>query len=651
MGRPYVTELSELDATYEWCMQAPVEDLARSIGKTANNGLIAVGSGGSLTSAHFASFLHTFFTGQVSQVFTPYELVASSQSLGPFAVLVCSAGGSNPDILLVTEFALKRAPRTLFGITTQIRSPLQEILHSAGWAPCHSFRTPTKKDGFLATNSLLAMILLLIRAYELVFGTDPCLPPTFAAMLHPDITRDKFKEAYGRQACPVLERATLVVLHGLPTKPAAMDIESRMTESALTHVQPADFRNFAHGRHHWLSRHAASSGVLAFTERGDAISKGTLKLIPASIPRVEILVEPGIRGALAAVCHSLFLPEIAATPGYDPGRPRVASFGRKLYHLRALSKLVTQSCASLERLNLAVERKTGLPLSALSLRGELKLWHKHYFDFVQRLARAKIQAVVLDYDGTLCAPPRRFSGLTPDIANRLNQLLDAGLTIAVATGRGKSVREALRRVITVPQHRDRVIVGYHNGAEIATLSDLRCPTANQQLASELNSIAKALEDNTAIKKSAVVNAKGRQITLEPLPLANNEVIFKEVTGIIRQDGNRDVSIVTSGHSMDILGSGVSKTNVVKEVVRRLNLPKNGATSILCIGDRGCAPGNDWDLLRHPLSLSVDEVSADSSTCWNIAKPGLRFQSACFEYLERLKTGRKGMRFDVNGFKP
>ena len=48
----------------------------------------------------------------------------------------------------------------------------------AEWPICHAFATPTKRDGFLATNSLLATLVLLVRAYELWAGSRRLLPAT-----------------------------------------------------------------------------------------------------------------------------------------------------------------------------------------------------------------------------------------------------------------------------------------------------------------------------------------------------------------------------------------------------------------------------------------------------------------------------------------
>lgn len=649
MGRPYAAELLELDATYDWAIHAPVSELARSIAQSVHHPLITVGSGGSLTSAHFASLLHTRLTGQASQTTTPYELVATAQRLEGSAVLICSAGGSNPDVVTAAELLIHRIPRQLIAVTTKSGSPLQKQLDAALWPRCHAFETPTKKDGFLATNSLLATIVLLIRAYETWAAATPGLPPSLDELLHPAGTRREFIDQFRQHVSSVVERSTLVVLHGAASKPAAMDVESRFTEAALANVQLADYRNFAHGRHHWLARHAATSAVLAFAEEGDDIARRTLALLPASIPRWLVSVEPGLRGALSAVCHSLFLANVAGTAkGIDPGRPHVPTFGRKLYHLKAMPRLHSRADSAQERMSLAIERKTGRPLSSLAAQGQLECWSAHYRAFVERLSAARIRGLVIDYDGTLCAPHRRLDGPASDVLKRLNALLSAGVTVAIATGRGKSLREALYKHVISAANRARLIVGYHNGAEIAPLGEKTCPPSERPLVPELATIAKAFQDSNTVLRHATVEAKGKQISLAILPSGDATVLLNEAVRLVARYGACGTSLVNSSHSVDVIAPGVSKENVVKHLAKLLRITDGGATSILCIGDRGRPPGNDADLLRHPLSLSVDEVSEDPSTCWAIAEPGLRFDLACLEYLTRLRPAKSGLRFNAKG---
>lgn len=653
MGRPYASELLELDATYAWCMAVSVDALTRSIALASRGPLFCVGSGGSLTAAHFATFLHTRFTGEISQTFTPFELASTSQQLLDASVLICSAGGSNPDVIAAASFSIQRNPRQLFAVTTRSRSPLQLRLAEAVWPTCHAYSTPTRKDGFLATNSLLATIVLLTRAYEASAGADSSLPKTLGELLHAGVSRSTFAVQILADLLPLVRRSTLIVLHGASTKPAAMDVESRFTEAALAHAQPADYRNFAHGRHYWLARHANSSAMLAFAEAGESVAKKTLALIPAEIPKHEFRVESGARGAIAAICYSIFLASAAGeSKGIDPGRPHVPTFGRRLYHLRAMPGTNGGAREADHRMNLAIERKTRSSISALAARGQLDGWQEHYRTFVARLATARFRAIVVDYDGTLCGPERRLAGPSDDVVTRLAELLDSGLTIAIATGRGKSVREELRKRFRSSAHRARVIVGYHNGAEIGSLSDTQCPPTSLPLIAELEPIAEALRASGAVARNATTQAKGKQISLEMLPLGDLNVILAEASRAVRAHRHcEQVSIVTSSHSVDIIAAGVSKSNVVGRLLCEFSSSSQHETAILCMGDRGRAPGNDADLLRHPLSVSVDEVSDDPLTCWAIAAPGTRFDIACLEYLTRLRPGKSGARFDVKGVTP
>jgi hypothetical protein len=80
-----------------------------------------------------------------------------------------------------------------------------------------------------------------------------------------------------------------------------------------------------------------------------------------------------------------------------------------------------------------------------------------------------------------------------------------------------------------------------------------------------------------------------------------------------------------------LAPDVSKRNLVlacEEVAKKIGNP--GVA--LCIGDRGEWPGNDYEFLSTPYSLSVYTVSADSESCWNLSQAGHRGVQATMEYL-------------------
>jgi hypothetical protein len=85
---------------------------------------------------------------------------------------------------------------------------------------------------------------------------------------------------------------------------------------------------------------------------------------------------------------------------------------------------------------------------------------------------------------------------------------------------------------------------------------------------------------------------------------------------------------------------VSKLRVVREISALL---KCDSHRILCIGDKGCWPGNDFELLAMPYALSVDEVSTEISTGWNLAMPGERGTEATVRYLKKLVKSKGGFR--------
>lgn len=648
MGRPYATELEELHRTYAWALETRVDALADAIAASTQGPLLAVGSGGSLTAAHFACFLHTQFTGRIAQVFTPYELISSPLSLEDFSVLVLSAGGSNPDVLACVDDAATRLPRNLAAITTTPESPLGDRLQRLSWPTVHAFDTPTRKDGFLATNSLLATLVVLTRAYALAVDIAASLPATLDLLVHPGQVWQEYAESWTRQVSPLLQRQTLVVLHGGTAKTAAADIESRFTEAALGSVQLADFRNFAHGRHYWLAANADASAVLALSSPEDRqVATRTLSLIPKEIPRLQIDIDGTIRGVLASVCQSVYLAYIAGTQkGVDPGRPHVPMFGRKLYHLNAKPRS-GDGIAIDERMQAAIQRKSGFSCRNLAARGELEQWVQYYRRFVEKLGQSQLAAVIFDYDGTLCGPRRRFEGPSEAITEKLTALLQAGLCVGIATGRGKSVRDDLQKRIRLTELRRQIIIAYHNGAEIGTLDDITTPPEESPLTKTLEGLAEQFLSIPELAKYAEITAKGSQITLQLSKRSDASAAFEAVSRVVRDIAAPGVTVVSSTHSIDVLAPGISKLLLLRHLQEHCGI---GAieSRVLCIGDRGRWPGNDADLLNHVLSLSVDQVSRDPRTCWNISAPGQRYDLACLEYLEMLVPAKSGVRLDVGG---
>ena len=100
MGKPFISELQQLEETYSAVLSMDTASLQDVLSESARYPLIAVGSGGSLSAAHFACSLHERFTGKLTKSFTPLEImfmlsdVGTCRDLLNSAVLCLSAGGT-----------------------------------------------------------------------------------------------------------------------------------------------------------------------------------------------------------------------------------------------------------------------------------------------------------------------------------------------------------------------------------------------------------------------------------------------------------------------------------------------------------------------------------------------------------------------------
>lgn len=638
MGKPYEGELESLSRTYGWALEAEVDSLAAAVRSYSSAPLIVVGSGGSLTAAHFACYLHSLFTGKLARAMTPYELACSPVHLGELNVLLLTAGGSNPDILGCFKSAVSRSPKHLSVICTRLQTPLASLVAGASGVSLHEFGLPTVKDGFLATNSLLATCVLLARAYHQQYSGHVPLPPGFEGLAHPGRDESAFRSDLSRACRPLWDRSTLVVLHGQVAQAGAADLESKFTEAALGQVQLADYRNFAHGRHHWLAKHGATTGMISLASQQDLpVAKKTLAQLPKDIPVAHFDVADGVNGSLQAIVLSLHIAGSAGLArGIDPGRPGVPLFGRRLYHLNGgYGGKPAHNVPGPEAA--AVSRKAGASPTTLAAQGRLTFWREAYATFLEGLQGKEYGAVVFDYDGTLCDAAVRYDGPGSDITARLVDLLGAGVLVGVATGRGKSVRKDLRARIKDPALRSRVLIGYHNGAEIGDLGDDAQPPIPRGLDESLGEIGAMLSSDARLADLAKIEAGHRQLTLEFKDYAAAEEVWESVQQALSRCQVPGVSALRSSHSVDILAPGVTKRHVVEEI-RRMVGEGSAPAPVLAIGDRGRWPGNDFALLQEPYSLSVDEVSADPSTCWNLARPENRCATALLEYFQAMRLG-------------
>ena len=106
-----------------------------------------------------------------------------------------------------------------------------------------------------------------------------------------------------------------------------------------------------------------------------------------------------------------------------------------------------------------------------------------------------------------------------------------------------------------------------------------------------------------------------------------EVLYSTCREIIWDKQMKGVRVWRSSRSMDIVVyHEVSKLQVIED-------PEH----TLCIGDYGTVEGNDYELLTSKYSLSVDRVSKNAESCWNIVPSGIKGLDATLYYMSRMKA--------------
>ena len=632
MGKPFKEELKKLSETIRWAEQQDVTRLAQFLfAENKQIPLVCIGSGGSLSACHYAVQLYQQRNGVLAQAMTPLQLMyAGYNIIRSSKLLFLSASGKNKDILSAIKYGVKYNETGMMSLTLRKNNPTEELLEQYPKVQRWCENIPSEKDGFLATNSLLATFTLLCKAacaskyQDSRFKLNDLQPETFNLNLS------------------VIQN--FIVMYGATGEPVAWDIESKLTEAALGSALLSDYRNFGHGRHHWFDKRGENSCIIALvTPVERELAYKTIGCLPKSVP--VIYIETELDGPQASIDMLLkafrFVNDLGEARGIDPGKPGVPGYGRLLYNLNYY-KLTNCILPAEKALDVAVLRKLGI-----AGRENVPLW-VYYSEscqrFVRQLIRGRFTTVAFDYDGTLSASDRksRFTnGLCDEIRDALMPLLENGVQIVVATGRGKSVGESFQESID-QKYWLQIKVGYYNGACLLTLGDedeLK-KWKKQHFDSEL----KELEEELKLRLPAECvgykfEERSLQLSIEgEMTQAESQLVYDTCREIIWDKQMKGIRVWRSSHSMDIVVyREVSKLRVIED-------PEH----TLCIGDYGTVEGNDYEMLTSKYSLSVDRVSKNTESCWNIAPSGMKGLDATLYYISRMKAneGKITCKFSV-----
>ena len=320
MGGTYLNEMEKLAQTLEWANDTSLGELADAINKIGGHPFFTVGSGGSLAGAAYWSMVNELMTGQPSKYGTPLELLALP-SVSPYAVGLMSAGGGNPDIVQSLAHAARDGSPGQFILTYAKASLLNEEAERHSTAHVISFAPPIPKDGYLATNSLLASMVLVLRGY--------CAASEIAQLLLSDLPAP-------RQVDVNPDISTYSLLYAGWGNVAAVDFESKLVEGGVASIHLTDLRNYAHGRYNWLERHGKTTTLVALiTPEWAPLLDRTLEHLSPSVEVIRLQAShEGPLGAIELVVEQMRLfGQIAAAHGLDPGNPPAPEFGRELFNL------------------------------------------------------------------------------------------------------------------------------------------------------------------------------------------------------------------------------------------------------------------------------------------------------------------------------
>jgi HAD superfamily hydrolase (TIGR01484 family) len=638
----YQAELDKLGATYEYAIQSDVTHLKNAIAGASEASIIGVGSGGSFTVASLLCNLHEAYTGRVSRASTPLEIICNPTLAASSPVFLISAEGKNPDIAEALQRARRHSARAVHVLTNRKDSPLMTSVAELSDVSAHVFEL-ADKDGYLATNSLLLDAVLIARAYGELNETDHRAPQSINDLRVGEQSIQDWVAGAAAFVEAATQRGAIVVTYSPQLHPIAADLESKLSEAALLHCQPADLRSFAHGRHLWLAERARDIVVLALTEPSLRQLWDRMKdLFPGDVPTLAMPLGGStpwdLISGLVAQMH--LINAIAGRLNKDPARPTVPQFGRDLYYID-LPQVIPRPHDTTHAQERSKYDVLGARWPSPQNRGDMTRARNA---FVSAMARQQFRAVVFDYDGTLCHSQRKNAPPPSAIVDYIKKLVAAKVIVGIASGRGGSIQECLAEQLP-PVMLAEIQLGLYNGGWIADASDPPKPSnETSEFLSHVTRIVRRLQ-SLGVPIETIKTTHPFQVSVrfrEGLP---TDQMWFVVADALRQAGLDISSMLRSKHSVDILAPGIGKAGLIAHVIQKFKIDPY---EVLTMGDQGAWPGNDATLLEHRFSLSVDMPSRRLDRGWKLAPEHKREVDATLWYLSRVDTepaGRFTMRLD------
>ncbi|MBX5012219.1 HAD hydrolase family protein [Rhizobium lentis] len=630
-------KLDTLPATLELFRRYDASLLANGIAQGARRHVLSIGSGGSAIAAeYFARCRDTLGLGPTT-VQTPMQAVLDQCDLTESDVWLFSAGADNPDATAASRAALDRKARSIHLVTRNPDGAAAGIIERGG-GHIHAVPVAELKDGYLATHSLLSSVVALLLACDAA-SRDPRGTIKLLDALASRLTNMRDAAAKTRLTAAIshLQRADTVVVACDPLlRPTAVLFDTSIWEASLCHVQTTDFRNLAHGRHAWLHHRMDETFILALTGIDSRATWAAMEtLLPQSLHRFTF--DFGFCGrldnALSLIDGMGMLEAMGDVLGIDPAKPGIGEFGRSVYDDRSLDDLANALPANVRHKRAAIAKSdshdpTDDPLDII---GRARL---------EALSKTEVGGAVFDYDGTIVTTLGRWSVPDQAIVNELVRLHRAGLAIGFATGRGGSAGEDLRKVLPA-EMLPLIPIGYYNGGHLRT-ANVDINNDHPMADPAITETAEWLRQHAELFLQHEFKHSEVQITVD-MDRLRHPYRFSLDMEACPPFANAQVRVSGSGHSYDIIPVTSSKLVVVEALRSRLA----ASAEVLCFGDSGSRPGNDYALLSHELGISVGEVCGTANGCWSLFGVSPIGPDALLRILRALIPSENGkIRFDI-----
>lgn len=627
MGKPYKTEMAQFNEVINWSKNQNVEDL-KSFFREIDFPVYCIGSGGSLTIAALtAQILENI--GITSKYVTAFDFLSMPESINKTSYILFSASGNNNDALAVVKKLLSFSHNKKSLILTQ--NPGNKIEKYSNYNVKHiSYNIPSEKDGFLATNSLLATCIIICKLFKEI------------GLYEINLEEINFEDIIYNMN--IFENKKYVLaIYGKWGLPAAVDLESKLFESGIISVQLADYRNFAHGRHNWIDKNFNETLVVFIeTNEDKELRKEILNFLPNNLNYIKLSefnnTPINAINLILKVMNIVYY--LGLSKGIDPGQPNVPEYGSKIYNID-VSNFYATPTNNLTRKELAILRKSKYKHFNLIPKNIKKELTKSYENFYKKLTSTKFKAIIFDYDATLLSRYSRFENIDLNIRKLLEKILDKGIKLAIVTGRGKSIHNDISNSLLKKFH-EQIYIGYYNGAIIKKLSE-GVPNKNLLRNKNVENLNKLLKKNMLLNEIANIDSNSIQISIILTDIKYENYLISILKEIMFKNNIKNLKILKSSHSIDIIPKNVSKTCMYDFLNEKYKL-KN---KILCVGDSGQWPGNDFELLSSSNSLSVDSVSSLYETCWNMEFEYEDTIDITKKYLENLKVENNYFIFKKN----